>query len=195
MPLTPQITLTATLLDFSGNEIGSATYPAYLRIKLCGYGQTVPCVPGVGMIGKVASDPVNVAYEGAQISVILWGNDVISPNGTYYEIAVLDTLGNVVQSGIYQFSGTETIDLSNAGQIVQPVLNPPIAGLHSFSSVIRAPAIYYTLPYAPRTATPLFLYVGGQFMTVGIDYEITGNVVGFFRTLGVNDVVSGFLWT
>ena len=195
MPLTPQITLTATLLDFSGNEIGSATYPAYLRIKLCGYGQTVPCVPGVGMIGKVASDPVNVAYEGAQISVILWGNDVISPNGTYYEIAVLDTLGNVVQSGIYQFSGTETIDLSNAGQIVQPVLNPPIAGLQAFSSTIIASGFTYVLPYTPRVATPLFLFRGGLFITQGIDFSLSGTTVTFTELLEDGDVVSGLLWT
>lgn len=127
MPLTPQITLTATLLDYSGAPIGSANAPAYLRIALCGFGQTLPSIPGTGTIAKVASWPGDIPFTGALLTVLLWGNDVITPgpNKTYYSIAVLDANKNVVQSGAYQFSGTQTIDLSNAPQIYPVTPTPP----------------------------------------------------------------------
>jgi hypothetical protein len=117
---TPQITLTATLVDYSGAALGSATQPAWVRIALCNYGPTLPCIPGTANIGKVSSWFVDVPYPGAQITVKLWGNDQITPAGTYYQISVLDTNRNVVQSGIYQFTGMATIDLSSAPQITPP---------------------------------------------------------------------------
>ena len=56
MSLTPQITLTVKLYDYQGNVIGASSAPAYLRIALCGYGQTLPCIPGTGMVGGLGGD-------------------------------------------------------------------------------------------------------------------------------------------
>lgn len=127
MSVTPQITLTATLQDFSGTAIGSVANPAYLRISLCGFGQVLPSVPGTATIGDVASWPGDIPYLGAQITQKLWGNDVITPgpNVTYYCIAVLDQNKNVLQSACYRFSGTETVDLSSLIPII-PVPVPPV---------------------------------------------------------------------
>ena len=172
---TPQITLKATLLDFSGVAIGSATNPAKLRIALCGYGQALPNVAGVGNIAKVASWPSDILFEGTLISVPLWGNDVISPSGTYYEIAVIDTLGNVVQSGIYQFTGTQTIDLSNAVQITQPSLLPPI--ITEYSQLLKnsgvAGSTTYTLAYTPAARTIVKAFLNG-IKLLAASYSVSG---------------------
>ena len=147
---TPQITLTATLLDYSGNTLGSATAPAWLRIALCGFGQSLPAVPGAGNIAKVTSwAGGDIPFTGSQISVKLWGNDVISPAGTFYSISVLDTNKNVVQSGVYTFAGTTTVDLSQAVQTL-PALNVstgfvlvdaattgPLVGTHWYFSIFN----------------------------------------------------------
>lgn len=114
--LTPQITLTATLDTISGSAAGSVSNPARLRIALCGYGQTLPTIPGTANIALVG--PFEYYSTGGLLTILLWGNDAISPAGTFYEIAVIDGELNVVQCGAYQFTGTETIDLSSAPQLV-----------------------------------------------------------------------------
>lgn len=112
-PDQPGITLVFDLMDYSGAEIGSATQPAYLRIVLAGFGAVLPRVDGTAMIGKVVSWPGDIPYLGAgPQQVNLWGNDVITPLGTYYCISVLDDKKNVIQSGEYQFTGRQFIDLS-----------------------------------------------------------------------------------
>jgi hypothetical protein len=131
MPATPTITLTATLQDFCGNAAGTAANPAKLRIALCmlpGQGQVLPAIAGTANIAQMG--PWYYYDTGSGISLELWGNDVISPQPgpiaiTYYEIAVIDGEGNMVQVGAYQFEGTLTIDLSEAPQIY-PTPPPPI---------------------------------------------------------------------
>jgi hypothetical protein len=144
MSLTPQITLNASLVDFSGNQIGSSTQPAYLRIALCGYGQSLPRVAGTAMIGQVVSWPANLLYTGAELSVKLWGNDVITPSGTYYTIDVLDVSKNVIQSGAYQFSGSQTIDLSTVMPYFPTVVVP------------TTPTVLGGLVIEPYSASPQF---------------------------------------
>lgn len=118
MPVTPGITLTFDLVDYSGQEIGSQTQPAYVRIVLAGFGAVLPRINGTALIGKVTSWPGDIPYVGAgPQTVMLWGNDVITPLGTYYCISILDDKRNVIQSGEYQMTGTQTIDLSTATQV------------------------------------------------------------------------------
>lgn len=116
MPLTPAITLNANLDSILGGNEGG-----YLRITLCGYGAQLPAVPGVGMI----ADAGIPQYIGPQVgstalSTPLWGNDVIAPGNTFYEIAVLDANRDVIQTGIYQLGGSGPIDLTLADQILAP---------------------------------------------------------------------------
>lgn len=106
----PNITLTATLDDTSG----SADNGAGLRITLCNYGLAVPRVVGTAMLAKVKQ---LVISPNGVFSLPLWANDQISPTGTFYEIAMLDDARNVVQAGMYRFTGSGTVDLSNATQI------------------------------------------------------------------------------
>ncbi len=98
---TPQITLTATLSDIGGDNVGSVGAPSKMDIVLCGYGSLLPCIPGTCNIDKVRERIPSIDGE---ISQSLWGNDQIYPLGTYYQITLLDDRDNVVQAG--RFSST-----------------------------------------------------------------------------------------
>lgn len=121
MPLMPRITLTATLDDITGQPAGTVANPARLEIDLCGYGLTLPQIAGTSTLAKTHYE---VLSTGSQISVALFGNDVITPGPdiTYYMITVIDGDGNVVQSACYRFDGTLSIDLSDAEPI--PIVPP-----------------------------------------------------------------------
>jgi hypothetical protein len=144
---TPQITLNFTLLDFEGNELGTATQPAWLRIALCNFGSNLPRVAGAGVIAEVSSWFVDVPYYGTPGTIKLWGNDVIlpGPDVTYYAISVLDTNKNVVQTALYQFDGTETVDLSSATPI-NPPSPPSIPSLQYLPCTGVVPGTFYTAP-------------------------------------------------
>ena len=117
----PQITLTATLQDASGNiDVG-----AFLRITLAGFGGLVPRVNGTSLLSRASQ---KVRQGGSAIAVPIYGNDVIAPgpNLTFYCIEVFDSKNNIVQSGNYQLSGNGTLDLSTLNQYFPPP--PPILG-------------------------------------------------------------------
>lgn len=159
MPLTPQITLTANLQDITGAKAGTATDAAVLRIALAGFGLVLPCIVGTSNIVRVG--PEDFYDQGSGVTVTLWGNDVINPLGTYYAITLLDSDGNILQTGAYQFSGTETIDLSSAPQIVptNSIAYLPTTGDYpgttyiaagvvvgaAYDGILQRPGIDYTL--------------------------------------------------
>ena len=176
MPATPNITLTATLLDYSGNIIGSAIQPAWLRIGLCGFGPVLPSIPGTGNITKITSWFLDVPFVGTALSVKLWGNDQVNPSGTYYAISVLDQQKNIIQTGIYQFTGTQTIDLSSAAQIVQPMA-PQLFSFVAKACTGTTPGTVFTVP------TPVY---GGALFGVfyrGVFYPATyGSTTNFTLT-------------
>lgn len=157
--LTPQITLTAKLQDIAGANAGSTASPAVLRIALAGFGLVLPCIVGTSNLAQVG--PEDFYDTGSGISTTLWGNDVINPLGTYYAITILDGDGNILQTGAYQFSGNETIDLSSAPQIVptNSIAYLPTEGTYpgttyiaagvvvgvAYDGILQRPAIDYTL--------------------------------------------------
>ena len=179
---TPNITLTATLLDYSGNELGSATQPAWLRIALCGFGPTLPCVVGTANLGKISSWFVDIPYVGVPLTggtaIKLWGNDQITPAGTYYAISILDTQKNVLQTGIYQFTGGPlTIDLSNAVQIVPP-FGFPLSLLQvkgCTPNPVSAPGT--TVFTAAGAVIVIAVFYNGVLMRPTTDYTVAGNVI------------------
>lgn len=166
MPLTPQIALTIKLNDYSGAQIGSAGNPAYVRVALCSFGPFLPRIPGGGgtaMIGQVASWPIDIPYVGAQITLNLWGNDVIIPVGTYYTISILDTQKNVLQTAAYVFTGSLTADLSTLSPTF-PSYSPSIMG-----SLV-------TMPFAASEVFNCALVNG----PIAFDLTLTGNVTSSF---------------
>jgi hypothetical protein len=116
LALTPQITLTITLDDLQGNDIGAVGNPAFVEIALAGFGPTLPRIAGTSMLAKVGPASQRIPYEGEPIEVSLWGNDVITPAGTYYVITIFDDQLNILQSGAYVFNGTLSADLSTLPQ-------------------------------------------------------------------------------
>lgn len=104
---TPNITLTATLQDVSGaTDTGAAVI-----ITLCNFKNLLPRIAGTSMVAAITK---KVVVTGGAVSLQLWGNDQITPSGTYYAVSVVDDKNNVVQSGIYEFTGSGTFDLSTA---------------------------------------------------------------------------------
>lgn len=174
-PLSPQITLTATLMDVSGNNVGSMANASQMRIALVNYGPVLPCVPGTCNIDKPG--PIYIRSTTGTVSVKLWGNDVIYPLGTFYDIALLDDRGNIVQAGAFQFSGTETVDLSSATPLTpgQPTLfSEPLLG--------DGITIPLTVPHSIIGGTLIGLYYNGGFQRPGVDYTMSGQQVNLSFT-------------
>lgn len=164
MPITPGVTLTATMKTILGN----AALQGYLRITLCGFGPVLPVVPTVCMLGD-ASIPQKLGPN-TTFSQVLWGNDVISPANTFYEIAMLDQDENVIQAGIYQFlNSAGSIDLSAATQIVGPFGFIPLR-LNVQPATGAVPGSVYTAP-----GLPLAVFYNG----VLLPYNVASPVLSY----------------
>jgi hypothetical protein len=181
MALAPQITLTATLQDVSGNTAGSIANPAVLRIALCRFGLTLPCIVGTSNIVRVG--PEDFYDTGSGASAKLWGNDVIKPAGTCYAITLLDGNGNIVQCGLYQFTGTQTIDLSGATQIAPPAPTPPPT-LQYLPCTGAVPGTVYVSPGAV-----IAVAYNGVLQRPGIDYTVIGVTITLTFTTQAGDNV------
>jgi hypothetical protein len=189
MPTAPAITLTATLDDLTGAAAGSTANAAKLRISLCGFGPVLPKIAGTAMLARVG--PFDFYSSGAQISTLIFGNDQITPPGTYYSIEILDGEDNVVQCGAYSLTGAGTQDLSNLAQIVPPfgflLGGLVMAGTDSPNPATKiAGAIPGTVYTAPGNVVMVF-YNGVQ-QRPGIDYNAVGNTITltFSTALGDN---------
>lgn len=187
MPTTPAITLTANLesiLDGTENA-------GWLRITLCGYGPALPVIPATCVLAD-AGVPLYVGPQvgSTPISVELWGNDVITPGMTFYEISVLDENKNVVQSGCYQLTGSGTFDLSTLTPIPPPsgfplgtlFINPCAGSIPG--SVFTAPgqvvAPFYNGIMVPR---------GLSLPTLSYTLDASGTVITFNFATGLGDRV------
>ncbi len=183
MPQTPNITLTATLQDITGNPAGSLANPAKLQIALCGYGATIPEIVGTSVLARTG--PFELFSTGGEISTQLWGNDVITPPGTYYAITILDGENNVVQTGAYQFTGTQTIDLSHAAQIVGPA-GVALATLQYLPCTGAVPGSNYVAP-----GTVVMVFLNGNALRPTVDYTVSGGS-GIALTFTTNGPSPGF---
>lgn len=181
MPLTPQITLNAKLQDISGVSAGTTANPAIMRIALAGFGLTLPCIVGTSSLVRVG--PKDYLDTGSGATATLWGNDVISPAGTYYAITLLDGDGNILQCGAYRFSGTETVDLSDVPQIAptNALAYSPCSG--------AVPGNVYTAP-----GQIIALFYNGVAQRPGIDWNPQagsgGTIADLTFTTGGTDTIS-----
>lgn len=127
MPI-PAITVTGTLQDI----FGTALTGAQIVFMLCGYGAQLPRVSGTSLLAKTA--PIAVTPNGSGVfSQSLWGNDAITPSGTFYTVALLDEQGNTIQIACYKFTGSGSIDLSAQAPYNPPAPPPPGIGFVSGS--------------------------------------------------------------
>jgi hypothetical protein len=190
------LTLTANLATILAGDLAKG----YLRITLCGYGPQCPSVPGTCMLAD-AGVPQMVGPQidsATPLSVELYGNDVISPVNTFYEVAVLDANQDVVQANNYTLTGSGTSDLSELTPIMPPYAFPiaalkymPTTGaLIGGNRIFNAPgpviaATYngIVLPDA-ATVTPgtLACTISGNVITLNFDPEL-GDRIDAFCTL------------
>lgn len=189
MPQTPQITLTATLDTLTGGAAGSTANPAKLVVTLCNYDPHLPRIAGTAMVAAVVT--IARADDASQVSIPLWGNDVITPAGTYYNISIVDGQGNIVQSDNYQLTGSGTIDLSALTPYV-PSPFPPNAVTFADdivpTGVINGFNDTFTLPQSPNPPSSLNLFLNGQRLTEGLGYVLKANTItyqpGFIPQVG-----------
>lgn len=182
----PGITLTATLQDVSGVAVGSAGNPSKIAVALCGYGPFLPRVSGTSLLARVG--PIYVESANGNFTIELWGNDVITPPGTYYTVSLIDGQGNVVQTAAYQFTGTGSFDLSSFAPMPYPGqggLTVP-QGMQLWNhnvTLAEGPGTIYTLPSSPYVGMPFLLFRSGLLLTVGNppfgQYTRAGNTITF----------------
>jgi hypothetical protein len=189
-----QFQLQANLGSITGDPVGG-----YLRITLCGFGPVVPFWKP-GPAGMLANAGVPQTY-GPQVGstpllVTLWTNTSITPDGTFYEIAVEDASRNVIQCGNYQFSTSGvTVDLSTAVQIVSPY-GFPLSSLKFAPCTGTIPGIIgtvYTAPGSPVLAVAyngIFLR-GGQSLPT-LSYTVVGTSITLNFATQAGDRIDAF---
>lgn len=186
-PLTPQITLNATL----DSSVGGGNLGGWLRVTLCGYGPQVPAIPGTCMLADAGVPQLVGPQAGSTpITVKLWGNDVIAPANTFYEISVLDQNKNVIQSGIYQFAGAGTFDLSQVVQFIPPY-GFALGDLAYLACVGTAPTTIYTAP-GPVVAVTYNGILLAYNDPTRLSYTFAGNVITLNFSTEDGDRVDAF---
>lgn len=166
------ITLTANLESIlNGAETGG-----FLRITLCGFGPVLPSTPGVMIADAGVPQEVGPQQGSTPLSVELYGNDVITPANTFYEVAVLDQNHNVVQAGNYQFTGSGTFDLSTAVQLVQPLGFQP-GGIQYLACTGSIPGNVYTAPGIPIAVSYNGLFMRANQAPPLFSYTVSGEVI------------------
>lgn len=145
----PQITLIASLQDITGSADSNPNGNSRLRVTLCGFGGLLPRIVGTSMLAKVAYISIQT---GAQVSIPIWGNDAITPAGTFYCIEIIDSKGVRVQANNYQLTGSGTQDLSNLSPYLPP---PPVSA-----------------PLIPIYSNP----IGGALQFINGSLQINGNL-------------------
>jgi hypothetical protein len=207
MPLTPQITVTGNLADLFGTA-----QPGTLILQLCGFDlfdAQLPRVSGTALIAQTA--PLPIACPGGVYNFMLWGNDVITPfaeNGapqTFYTVRVVDANGNVVQINAYQFTGTQTVDLSSYPPYIPPPPLPPVPPGNTFAwsevptGVIDGVNDTFTLAHIPAPGISLQFYKDFTRMTAGIAFTLVGNQIvyepAYIPQVGDTHIAGMYLYT
>jgi hypothetical protein len=146
--------------------LGGASLQGYVDVVLCNFGTVPPAVAGVGMLADAGIPQLE--GPASSFTFNLYGNDQITPSGSFYAITIYDENKQPVQTGNYILTGTATLQLSNLTPIVEP---PP-----------NSPSNYIINNNASGALT---INVAGYSGPVVIDLTLTGNLVltlsGFTR--------------
>lgn len=124
--------ISGKLTTIADPEVGFAPEPGSVEIALCGYGSQTPRSPG-GTLARltvtvVPEDPGDPIWQ-----VIVSGNDVIQPAGTFYTITTKDSNGDIAQVNAYTFADGGEYDVNqlppfDPNQPPAPI-PPPITNL------------------------------------------------------------------
>lgn len=187
MSLTPQIVIQGTLQDIFGDPDSGSL----LNVQLCGFGSVLPRVVGTSIIAAVEQ---TIDCTNGTFSVEIWGNDVITPGGTYYTLQLIDDEGNVLQTAAYQLFGNGTQDISNLVPFVTVALPSYVDlgySLLEFSVTpifppVPAPIATYDLTLmASVTSSSMAQLVAGQ-VVIFIIRQTTGHFNFVFPATALN---------
>jgi hypothetical protein len=162
----PTIIITGNLENIFG-----VLYPNdKIIFSLENYGLNVPRVSGTGFLVETVQS-VTANGSGA-FSTALWGNDVITPSGTYYLVTFVSDAGLQIAQIPYILNGTGTFDLSAVAPMISTpnpylpnyiVSNPPSSAVQTiYGSLVVTGGITSDVPFSSilsgtSTAT---MYVG-----------------------------------
>jgi hypothetical protein len=113
----PAITVVGTLTDLTGAaNAGSVVF------RLVNYGNLAPVISGTSILAQVVNTAT--ANGSGAFTITLWGNDAISPSGTYYEVSFLNAASGETVTVAYRFTGSGSFDISSLSPLVS-VAAPP----------------------------------------------------------------------
>jgi len=131
-------------------------------VQLCGYGSQVPRMNGVALVGRLTQNVV--ALGDGSFTFTVYGNDQISPVGTYYTVTVKDNNGDIAQVNAYRFlNNTSSYDLNVIDGYDPNQPTPPLP-----------PLVTNLLLVVPWSAAPVF--PGDTYTTFRI--TLAGDVTG-----------------
>jgi hypothetical protein len=114
--MTPSVTITGNLQDLTGAaNVGS------LNFELVNFGTNVPRITGTSILAQISNPVISTA---GSFSITLWGNDVITPSGTYYNVSFFNSSGGLVATIPYLFTGSGSFDISNLAPLVTTPTTP-----------------------------------------------------------------------
>lgn len=170
--------------------IGGGATGGFLRITLCGFANIIPfSKPSpAGMLADAGVPQLVGPQASSPLSVALFCNDSITPDNTFYEIAVLDANQNVVQSGNYQFNGIAgtTVDLSTQPQIVQPTGFVP-GGIKYLPCAGTVPGTVYTAPGPVLAVSYNGIFLRANQALPILSYTVVGEAITLNFTTQIGD--------
>jgi len=177
----PAITLSAALKAQDGTPMAG-----FLRITLCGFGPVVPHVSD-GMLADAGVPQILGPQAGAgPLTQLIYGNDVITPPSTFYEVAVLDENQNVIQTGNYFFTGAGTRNLYNSTQIVPPY-GFSLGGLRYLPCAGAIPGSVYVAPGVTVAVSYNGLFMVPDAFLPQKSYTVSGNTIMLNFTTSLGD--------
>jgi hypothetical protein len=192
----PLIQLEGTLASILA-DMGATTpdfIPGYFRITLCGYGPIRPTIPGTCHLADAGvPQVVPVDATTGKMDVMIYGNDVIDPPGTFYEVAVLDQNKDVVQANNFLFTGSGLRTLSVQTPIIPPY-GFPIGDLAYLPCVDTGDRVHYTA----QSAQIVGVTYNGVMMPQGltfppyVSYTVSGSTITMNLTTDVGDRIDAF---
>lgn len=174
MPATPGFTLTALLQDIAGGAVPGGR----LKLTLCGFDLGDPAVVGISVMSEI--EKTCIPDNTGLITQLLWGNDVISPAGTFYCAQIIDSKKNIVWAQNFQFNGAG----GNLSVLTPYIPTPPVGpGMLAYLPCAGAvPGTNYTAP-----GTVIAVTYNGTPQRPGIDYTLpspTNIALNFSTVLG-----------
>jgi hypothetical protein len=95
------LTVTGNFESITGASLGR------VAVQLQGY-TGIARVPGTGVI----VNPTLMSLVSGSFSIVLFGNDAITPSGTWYLFSFYDSVGNLLAQCKYILTGSGTVDIS-----------------------------------------------------------------------------------